>query len=158
MSISYNDKNYTMDTTTIHQFMLLKSSNSVGLIYCWLNFGIYLFMDIYTWVNCHLDKTKIKIRPTSHLMRYINHNYIKISWNTINLICSKKSRLASATPSRQFWNLQQAYSTVFLIKLVNATIACTFSSSLQVTTPNTMMWTGCLVFITIITSWKDRAG
>ena len=81
-------------------------------------------------VNCHLNYTKRKIILTSRFIRYIYQNYMKISWNTIDWIYSKKLSYASTVASRWIQNLLQAFPMISLFKLVNAAIILPFSSSL----------------------------
>ena len=61
-------------------------------------------------------------------IRYIYQNYMKISWNTVDKIFSKKLPLASTIASRWLWNLLLAFPTVSLRELVNAAVIFAFSS------------------------------
>ena len=80
------------------------------------------------WVNFHLKYAKIIL--TFHFIQYIYQNYMKISWNTIDLIYSKKSPLTSTTDSRWLWNFLQFFLMVSLFKLANIADILAFSSSL----------------------------
>ena len=64
---------------------------------------------------------------TSH---FIYQNFLKISCNTIDSIYLKKSPLASVMASTKLRNLQQAFSTISLSKLVNVAVILTHSSSM----------------------------
>ena len=81
------------------------------------------------WVNFRLSYAKLKITLTSHSIWYIYQNYKKISWNNIDQIYSKKSPLDSTMTSSRLQNLWQAFLTVSLFKLVNATVIFAFSSA-----------------------------
>ena len=85
---------------------------------------IYIYIYMVRCVNCHLNFAKMKIT-----IYYINQNYMKISWNTINKIYSKKSQLASIIESK-LQNLLRDFQTFSLIKLQNVGFIIAFSSFL----------------------------
>ena len=68
---------------------------------------IYICKHIYRvqWVKCHLNYTKIKITLPYTFIKYIYQNFMKISWNTIDQIYSKKSPLVSTMATRWLQNL-----------------------------------------------------
>ena len=74
------------------------------------------------WVNCRLIYALMKIILTPYFIWYIYKSYMKIFWNTIDKIYSKKSPLVSITAFRRLRNLLPAFSTISLSKLANATV------------------------------------
>ena len=73
-----------------------------------------------------MDKLWFKLgkkeNRTNILSENIYQNYMKIAWNTIDNIYSKKTPWNSSTASRQFRNLQHTFPIESLFNLVNATV------------------------------------
>ena len=61
-------------------------------------------------VNWRLNYATKKITLTSHFIRYIYQNYIKISWNTKDQIYSKKLPSTSTTASTRLWKFPASLS------------------------------------------------
>ena len=103
------------DYVNIHQDLLSRNIFSTYKMRC---------------VNWPLNETTQKTTLTSHFIRYIYQNYIKISWNTIKKIYSKESPLLSTMASRHLRNFFQAFLRIILFKMENPAIILAFSSFL----------------------------